>query len=91
MFQRNISSPASGLQSKPSRKPAEAGSKLSFKLQDTVAYLLHARTARSPKQLLLSNTSTQQYNNGVMQSVSKQQLGKHISAYQTMLCNAMMS
>jgi hypothetical protein len=34
MFQRNISSPSSGLQSKPSKKLAEAGSKLSFELQD---------------------------------------------------------
>jgi hypothetical protein len=43
-----------------------------------VAYLLHARTVEPQKQPLLSNTRTQQYNKGVMQSVSRQRLGKHV-------------
>jgi hypothetical protein len=47
---------------------------------DTVAYLLHARTVEPQKQTFLSNTRTQQWNNRVMQTVSRQHLGKHISA-----------
>jgi hypothetical protein len=46
-------------------------------LLNIVAYLLHVRTVEPPKQPLLSNTRTQQENNGVMQSVSKQRLSKH--------------
>jgi hypothetical protein len=45
----------------------------------TVAYLLHASTVEPEKQPLLSNTRTQQYNNGIMQPVSEQWLGKHVS------------
>jgi hypothetical protein len=45
-----------------------------------VAYLLHARTVEPQKQPLLSNTCMQQQNNGVMQPVSRQQLGKHTYA-----------
>jgi short subunit fatty acids transporter len=52
-----------------------------------VAYLLHARNVEPQKQPLLSNTRTQQQNNRVVQSVSRQRLGKHISA----LCNAVTS
>jgi hypothetical protein len=44
-----------------------------------VTYVRHARTVEPEKQPLLNNTRTQQYNNGVMQSVSKQRLGKHAS------------
>jgi hypothetical protein len=47
----------------------------------TLAYLLHARTVEPPKQLFLSNTRKQQWNNGVMQPSSRQRLGKHISAH----------
>jgi hypothetical protein len=43
-----------------------------------VAYLLHARHVEPQKQPLLSNTRTQQYNDGVMQPVSRQRLGKHV-------------
>jgi hypothetical protein len=41
--------------------------------------LPHASTVESQKQPLLSNTRTQQWNNGVMQPVSRQQLCKHVS------------
>jgi hypothetical protein len=54
-------------------------------LFNIVAYLLHARTAVPQKQPLLSNTNTQQWNNRVMQPISRQRLGKH------MLCNAVTS
>jgi hypothetical protein len=43
-----------------------------------MAYLLHAKTVEPQKQPLLSNTPTQQYNNGVVQSVSRQRPDKHI-------------
>jgi hypothetical protein len=52
----------------------------SISINNIVAYLLRARTAEPQKQPLLSNTRTQQQNNRVMQSVSRQRLGKHISA-----------
>jgi hypothetical protein len=45
-----------------------------------VAYLLHARTVEPQKQMFLSNTRMQQWNNGVMQPTSRQWLGKHTSA-----------
>jgi hypothetical protein len=38
---------------------------------------VHARTVEPEKQPLLSNKRTQQENNGVMRTVSKQWLGKH--------------
>jgi hypothetical protein len=59
--------------------------------QYIVAYLIHARTGEPQKQPLLSNTRTQQYNNGAMQSVSRQRPGKHISAYRHVLCTAVTS
>jgi hypothetical protein len=43
-----------------------------------VAYLPHARTVEPQKQPFLSNIRKQQYNNRVMQSVSRQQLCKHV-------------
>jgi hypothetical protein len=58
---------------------------------DTVAYLLHERNVDPQKQPLLSNIHTQKYNNGVMQSISGQRLGKQISAYRIVLCNAVTS
>jgi hypothetical protein len=51
-----------------------------LKVLHNVAYLHHVRTAEPQKQPLLSNTSTQQQNNGVMQSISGQRLDKHIPA-----------
>jgi hypothetical protein len=69
----------------------EGDNGVQIKMKDTVVYLLHARTVESQKQPLLSNTHTQQYTNSVMQSVSRQQLGKHISTYQAMLCNVVTS
>jgi hypothetical protein len=60
-------------------------------LVDIVAYLLHARIDEPEKQPLLSNARTQQYNNGVVQSVSRQRLGKHFSAFRTVPCNAVTS
>jgi hypothetical protein len=56
-----------------------------------VMYLLHARTVEPQKQPLLSNTCMQQYKSGVIQSISRQRLGKHISAYWIMLCNVVAS
>jgi hypothetical protein len=47
---------------------------------NNVAYLLHARTVEPQKQPFLSNTCTQQSNNGVTQPASKQRLIKHTSA-----------
>jgi hypothetical protein len=47
----------------------------------TVAYLPHTRTAEPQKRPFLSNTRTQQWNNGVMQPVSRQRLGKHTSTH----------
>jgi hypothetical protein len=63
----------------------------SINILNIVAYLLHARTVQPKKQPLPSNIRTQQYNNRVMHSVSRQRLGKHISAYRTVLCNAVTS
>jgi hypothetical protein len=56
-----------------------------------VVYILHARTVEAQKQPLLSNGRTQQQNNGVIQSVSRKLLGKHICPYRTVLCNAVTS
>jgi hypothetical protein len=49
-----------------------------FTQHNTVANLPHARTVEPQKKPLLSNTRTQQQNNGVMKPVSRQQLGKHV-------------
>jgi hypothetical protein len=51
-----------------------------LKVFHTVAYLRHARTVELQKQPLLNNTRTQQYNSGVMQSLSRQRLDKHVPA-----------
>jgi hypothetical protein len=52
-----------------------------------VAYLLHARTVEPQKQRFLSNTRMQQWNNFVMQPVSKQRLGKRVPPHNsTELC-----
>jgi hypothetical protein len=56
-----------------------------------LAYLLHGRTVEPQKLPLLSNTRTQQYNKGGLRYVTRQRLCKHISAYRTMLCNAVTS
>jgi hypothetical protein len=45
-----------------------------------MAYMLHARTAEPQQQLLLSKTSMQKWNNGIMQPSSSQRLDKHTSA-----------
>jgi hypothetical protein len=45
-----------------------------------VAYLLHARTVEPQKQPFISNTRTQQWNNGIMQPASRYRLAKHTSA-----------
>jgi hypothetical protein len=45
---------------------------------NTVVHLPHGRTAEPQKQPLLSNTRTQQQNNGVMRPVSRQRLGKQV-------------
>jgi hypothetical protein len=49
-------------------------------VHNIVAYMHHARTVEPQKQPLLSNTRTQQWNNGVMQPASRQRLGKHTGA-----------
>jgi hypothetical protein len=51
-----------------------------------VAYLHHARTVEAQKQPLLSNTRTQQWNNGVMQPSSRQRLGKHVPTRKNRNC-----
>jgi hypothetical protein len=48
------------------------------KILHLMAYLPHAGTVEPQKQLLLSNTRTQQQNNGVMQPVSRKRLRKHV-------------
>jgi hypothetical protein len=55
------------------------GHNMSYNGLDNVAYLLHARTVE-PKKKFISNTPTQQWNNGVMQHASRQRLGKHTRA-----------
>jgi hypothetical protein len=57
----------------------------------TVVYLLHVIIVEPQKKPLPRNASTQKYNNWVMKSVSRQWLDKHISAYRTVLCNAVTS
>jgi hypothetical protein len=49
-------------------------------LYNIMVHLLHARTVEPQEQPLLSNTPSQQWNNGVMQPVCRKWLGKHTSA-----------
>jgi hypothetical protein len=52
----------------------------SAEVNNTVPYLLNARTVEPQKQPFLSNIRMQQWNNGVLQPASRQRLSKHTSA-----------